>query len=360
MTAAPPSPEGASRPRSSPLARLLLDPRRFRFDALVRIFMRSARQDDPAQAVRFRTPPGLTFPASEVLDVRTGGGGRPDVVVGMFGLTGPSGVLPRYYSEIVTQTLRGGSTALHRFLDMLGERFVAFFALAAIKYHPARSAEVAALRTPPEPNPIARALLSLTGYGFAGTAARLPTGAEPLLHYAGLFALRPRSADRLAAMLTDWLGMTVEVEEYAGAWLRMPPDQRSRIGAGGVFSQLGVDASAGVRAWSPEARILIRIGPLTREGFLMLRPDSQTMRRVVSLIRTFVGMEVGFAINPVLAASEIALPRLDAGPAVAPRLGWDTWLPVSRGGGMRRMDAADAVFDADMIENLPLARVAPL
>ena len=92
----------------------------------------------------------------------------------------------------------------------------------------------------------------------------------------------------------------------------------------------------------------------------MLRPDSQTMRRVVSLIRAFAGMEVGFAINPVLAASEIALPRLDSGPGAAPRLGWDTWLPLSPGGGMRRMDAADAVFDADMIENLPLARVAPL
>ena len=213
------------------------------------------------------------------------------------------------------------------------------------------------LRTPPQPDPIARALLSLTGYGSLGTAARLLAGTEPLLHYAGLFAMRPRSADRLAAMLTDWLGMTVEVEEYAGAWLRMPPDQRSRLGAGGVFCQLGVDASAGLRAWSPEARILIRIGPLTLDGFQMLRPDSRTMQRVVSLIRAFVGMEVGFAINPVLAASEIALPRLEAGTAAAPRLGWDTWLPLSRGGGMRRMDAADAVFDADMIENVPLARV---
>ena len=55
----------------------------------------------------------------------------PDVTVGMMGLTGPSGVLPRYYSEIVTQTLRARSAELHDFMDLLAHRFVAFFAVAA-------------------------------------------------------------------------------------------------------------------------------------------------------------------------------------------------------------------------------------
>ena len=66
-------------------------------------------------------------------------------------------------------------------------------------------------------------------------------GTEPLLHYAGLFAMRPRSAERLGAMVSDWLGMRVEVIEFAGAWLTLPPDQRTRIGAYGQFSQLSVE-----------------------------------------------------------------------------------------------------------------------
>ena len=61
----------------------------------------------------------------------------PDVTVGLMGLTGPSGVLPRYYSEVVTQTLRSRSTALRDFLDLLSHRFVAFFAGAGMKYRPA-------------------------------------------------------------------------------------------------------------------------------------------------------------------------------------------------------------------------------
>jgi type VI secretion system protein ImpH len=338
------------------MARLLREPRRFGFDATVRLFMRATRQAEPAAAVRFRTPPGLTFPATDVLEIHPNSK-RPDVVVGLMGLTGPSGVLPRYYSEMVSQTLRGRSTALHQFLDMLGERFVGFFALAAIKYRPARAAEAASLRVPPAPDPVTQVLLSLTGYGTPHAAPRLSAGTEPMLHYAGLFAMRPRSADRLAAMLSDWLNMNVEIVEYAGAWLSVPPEQRSRIGAGGVFSRLGVDAAVGVRAWSPEARMLIRVGPLSRELFALLRPDSRALKRVVSLVRAFVGMELGFVVNPVLAASEIPLLRLDSSASAGPRLGWNTWLPLSGGSGVRPTDAADAVFDADMIEGWSAAMV---
>jgi type VI secretion system protein ImpH len=337
-------------PRGSLLARLIREPRRFGFDAMVRIFMRSGRRDEPADAVRFRTPPGLTFPPADVLEIKRGET-RPDVIVGLMGLTGPSGVLPRYYSELVSQTLRGGSTALHRFLDMLGERFVGFFALAGIKYRPARAAETAALRTPPAPDAVTQVLLSLTGYGTPHLTPRLAAGTEPLLHYAGLFALRPRSADRLAAMLTDWLGMRVEVVEYAGAWLLVPHDQRTRIGADCVFGRLGIDAAAGVRAWSPEARILIRVGPLSREAFQLLLPDTRTLQRVVSLVRAFVGVELGFVINPVLAASEMVPLKLDSEAGIAPRLGWNTWLPLPGGSVIRRTDAADAVFDSDVIES---------
>ena len=39
--------------------------------------------------------------------------------------------------------------------------------------------------------------------------------------------MRPRSADRLGALTSDWLGMKVEIVEFAGAWLSLPPDQRT-------------------------------------------------------------------------------------------------------------------------------------
>ncbi|PPQ33369.1 type VI secretion system baseplate subunit TssG [Rhodopila globiformis] len=356
MTADPAEPAPlVRRPRNAPLARLQRQPRRFTFDAMVRVLMRAASTDEPSSAVRFRTPPGLAFPAADVQEVRDAAS-RRDVVVGVMGLTGPSGVLPRYYSEMIVQTLRGGSTALHQFLDLLGERFVGFFAMAATKYRPSRAADVARLRRTPQPDAISQVLLALTGHATPHIAPRLATGVNPLLHYAGLFAMRPRSAERLGAMLTDWLGTSVQIIEFAGAWLWLPPDQRSRVGVAGSFRQLGIDAALGVRAFSPEARMLLRIGPLSRADFDRMLPDREILQSLVSLVRAFVGPELGFAVNPVLAAADVSRAdtpgalQLSLDAAVRPRLGWNTWLPIDSGSFLPQRDAADAIFDADAIE----------
>lgn len=343
------TPSPTSMRARSVLAGLAAAPRQFRFDAAVRVLGRARRSDDPGETVRFRTPSGLVYPPADVTEVDARGP-YPQVTVGLMGLTGPSGVLPRAYSEIVTQTRRSRSTALHEFLDMLGHRFVAFFARAGTKYRPARAMEAAVLRGDSGADAVTQALLALTGYGTTHLAPRLLVGTEPILHYAGLFALRPRSADRLGAMLSDWLGMRVQVEEFAGAWLALPPDQRTRIGAAGSFSRLSADAAIGTRAWDPQARFVLRVGPLDRAGFERLLPDRPGLHRLVSLTRAYVGFELGFAVNPVLAATDVPLLRLDAQAEPPPRLGWNTWLPVPEGSGRRRTDAADAVFEAEVIE----------
>ena len=46
----------------SALGRLGTEPRRFRFDAAVRVLTTARRQQDPADAVRFRSPAGLVYP----------------------------------------------------------------------------------------------------------------------------------------------------------------------------------------------------------------------------------------------------------------------------------------------------------
>jgi type VI secretion system protein ImpH len=338
--------------RRSALGWLAAEPRRFRFDAAVRVLTRRAQ--DPADAVRFHSPAGLVYPPADVLDVRQPGDAPPEVTVGLMGLFGPSGVLPRYYSEVVTQALRSRSTALRDFLDLLAHRFVAFFARGGIKYRPARAAETAARSQ----DQVARVLLALTGYGTPHLADRLAAGTEPLLHYAGLFALRPRSADRLGALTSDWLGMRVEVVEFAGAWLPLPPDQRTRLARNGAWCRLGVDAAAGVRAWDPQARIILRIGPLDLKGFQRLLPDRIALHRLVSLVRAYVGYELGFAINPVLAAHDVPPLLLDATSDPPPRLGWNTWVPGPDGGFIARGDAADAVFEAEVIEAQKVEKAA--
>ncbi len=353
------------------LDRLLRQPQRFGFDAAVMLLMQAARRRDPGRAVRFHAPAGLGYPAADVLAVQR----RPDgyhATVTPIGLTGPSGVLPRPYSEMVVAEQRRRSPALAAFLDVLAQRPVALFAEAAIKYRPHRAAAAAlverqereaarafelgvGLGLDPEPvtppDPLGALLLALDGFGTPNLLDRLGLDPAPLLHYAGQFATRPRSADRLAAIVSDWLGQPVVVEQFAGAWLPLRPEERSALPvtlpngqAAPSFNQLGVDAAAGTRCWDVQSRIVLRIGPLGLPEFLSLLPSGRRLQHMVALVRAFLGLEVAFAVNPVLVRD--AVPALEMGAVEPPRLGWNSWLPVSA----RAEDAAEAVFEADLVE----------
>jgi len=352
VAASPPVVQEPGRPRS--LLQELLDvPSRFSFDAAVAVMMRASGQGDPGAAIRFQAPSGLAFASADVLAVRPSPGGFA-ATPGAIGLTGPAGVLPRPYTETANAERRGRSDALAAFLDLLAQRPIAQFAAAGIKYRPHRAADAAALGGPDTASPgggLGRGLLALTGYADPGLLARLPVGADPLLFYAGAFAARPRSADRLAAILSDWLGQTVEVEQFAGTWLELGRDQMTALPKGGAkdgigqFNRLGVDAAAGARSWDVQSRIVLRVGPLGLAEFKALSPGGALLARLASLARAYLGDEVGFAFNPVLAAHAVPEPAL--GPAAPCQLGWTSWLPVSGG---RREDAADAIFTAGNAE----------
>ena len=117
---------------------------------------------------------------------------------------------------------------------------------------------------------------------------------------------------------------------------------------------MSVDAAAGVRAWDQQARIVLRIGPLDLAYFESLLPDQPLLRELIALVRAYVGFEVGFAVNPVLARD--AVPPLALAPpsersedSARPLLGWNTWLPTSRA-MPRRTDANDALFESEIVE----------
>jgi type VI secretion system protein ImpH len=341
------------------LARLQAEPRRFSFDAAVRLLTFHRRRADPAEAARFTSVAGSSYAAAEVTEVRSDGGmSAPVVTVGVISLTGPVGVLPRLYSDAVVADQRTRSFSLTDFLDLISHRIVAAFAAAGAKYRPHRAADTGALATGRQrTDPVADALLSLTGYATPHLADRLLAGAAALRHYAGFYAAHPRSTDRLEALASDWLGRPVKVEQFAGAWMALPPDQRTRLPVGiapGAFDQLGIDAAAGVRAWDQQARIVLKIGPLDLAYFERLLPNSPLLRELVSLVRAYVGFEVGFAVNPVLARDAVpplamSRPGEPGGSSAGPLLGWNTWLPTSAV-LPRRTDADDALFEGEIVE----------
>jgi len=377
--------------RRTLLETLLAEPERFEFDAAVAVLRQAAgrpgragREGGPPvhalvhAPVRFRAASGLAFVASDVAAAGRDAAGF-HLETGIIGLTGPSGTLPRPYTELVNAERRERSPALAEFLDLLAQRPIAAFAAAGVKYQPHRAARAAHRRAPgaasadaagavPDDAPcdtgprdvgpyddaplddvpadgLRHALLALAGYGTDHLAPRLAAGTDPLLFYAGLFASHPRPADSLAAMVSDWLGQPVAVEEFAGAWLDIDAATASalpRAGGPGQFNQLGVDAAIGARCWDIQSRVRLRIGPLPLAGFGSLQPDQPLFARLCSLVRAFLGPHLGFAVNPVLAAAEVPAPRLCA--RTTSRLGWNTWLPT---GEPRGRDGTEPVFEAE-------------
>jgi type VI secretion system protein ImpH len=334
---------------ASLISRLVAAPRRFRFDAAIRVLMHDRHRGEPGEAARFRTAPGLAYPPADILAVTPREGGHPpDVTVGLGGLAGPSGVLPRSYTEQIVQQVRLGARGLHVFIDLLGHRMLAAFAAAGMKYRPARSAERAALAEAPDPH--REVLVALVGEAVMPTA-RPREEQDTLLHYAGLLAAWPRSAERLETMLTDWLGRSVTVRQFAGAWLTLDVAERTRLPKGrdgGAFARVGYDAAIGIRAWDAQARVVLGLGPLTAAEFRDVLPDRPAAARLVMMARSFLGPAASFAINPVLRRSEVPPCR----PGGGNRLGWDCWLPAPNRAG----DAADAVFAAGSIERLHTTR----
>lgn len=337
------------------LLQSLLDaPQRYSFDAAILLMMQASGQAQAGDAARFHVPAGLAFPAAEILAVEQKQG-LFAATLSPIGLTGPSGVLPRPYSDMVIAEQRKRSPALSAFLDMMAQRPIALFAEAGIKYRPHRAAAVAAIgKAPVTRDPVQAVLMALCGYGTPGLLPRLDVESETIAYFAGHFATHPRSVARLQTILADWLGESVEIEQFAGMWLPLAEAERTALPRsqphGRVaphFNQLGVDAAAGARVWDVQSRIVLRVGPMPLTRFQSFLPPGRLLNQLVALTRAFLGLEIAFAVNPVLAKD--AVPPLAMTGLAAPRLGWDTWLPTH---GARKDDATEAVFEADFVEQM--------
>ncbi len=83
-------------------------------------------------------PQNLGFPGSAIESINdvTGDDGikRLEVYVNFMGLTGPSGALPRHYTELVMQRSRLKDVAIREFFDLFNHRLITLNYKAWEKY----------------------------------------------------------------------------------------------------------------------------------------------------------------------------------------------------------------------------------
>jgi type VI secretion system protein ImpH len=293
------------------------------------------------EVVRFHSHVSLSFPPSAIHHIeRAANEMEPaQMTVTFMGLTGPLGVLPHHYTELLLERMRQRDYTLRDFLDLFNHRLISFLYRAWEKYRVPVAYERAVWQGQSYDR-FSLYLFALMGMGTNGLRGRQQVEDKTLLFYTGLMAQKPHSASALAGILQDYAGVPVTVAQFLGQWLPLTESNRSRLGPGEEANGLGVNAVAGAYVWDQQAKFRVRLGPMTWRQFETLLPSGNALQTLVQLTRFFAGQEYDFELQLVLKAAEVPRSRLGTGGVGFTRLGWSAWLK----NGEFVDDADEAVF----------------
>ncbi|AVV33020.1 type VI secretion system baseplate subunit TssG [Halomonas sp. SF2003] len=386
------------------------EPYRFSFFQLVRLlrlhYSRAGRlepelrpHEDP---LRFRSQLSLNFPASEVSDLvfesetLRSPTDQPltQVQVTFMGLVGPSGVLPRPYTEtLIDRHVQLRDDGAHAFFDLFSHRMTALFYQAWQKYRfhveyerrgqadierqlhalcglSGASAELLFAPQAPLALPAARSSVeapevdenrdnAAPSWGIGSQNSGSKSGGsqnsgsqnrdnhgtdeqragsrelprELFSFFAGLLGQRPRNQQNLETLLGVFFGVPCQVKPFQGRWLDISEPELTRLGQ--ANARLGQSAVAGKRAWDYQSCLRMVVGPLRLADFRRFLPGGEDHLRMTELIRFYVGPELDFELELQLDPSEVPSARLGGANGISlGRLGWLGQTPRSTSGSV--------------------------
>tara|TARA_R110002126_G_scaffold212488_5_gene359108 strand:- start:1051 stop:2046 length:996 start_codon:yes stop_codon:yes gene_type:complete len=229
------------------------------------------------ELVRFKAEQHLGF-AGQPINKATSRRGDDDrqtveLYVSFFGLTGPSGVMPQHYTEMVLQRLKQRDGAMRDFFDIFNHRLISLYYRAWEKYRFACQYEIADGLN----DPVSKLLQQLSGSDDA-------LG----LYYAGAFSQRNHSGQFLQQILTDLLGSPTRVVSLTGSWLALEPGEQSQLAGRtlpeGQNAALGQTSMLGQRVWDVSSTVVIEVAaqPAKLPGLMPGASAYQVVRKIVS------------------------------------------------------------------------------
>jgi type VI secretion system protein ImpH len=276
------------------------------------------------EAVHFRVNPRLGFPASQIQTLEFPEDAPPEMTVNFMGLTGPSGVLPYAYSEMILERIRAKDHSVSAFFDIFNHRAISLFyrAWQKSRFPVTYSAGPRDLFT--------RYLLDLIGLGTDGLRGRQEIEDEALLHYTSLVAMQSRSAVALEQIIEDYFEVPVEIQQFTGAWHGLDTaTQCSMTEFDTPSCQVGGGAVVGDAVWDRQSRVRIRLGPLSLERYCDFLPEASGYQALRGLTRFFTSQCLEFELQLVLDRAQTPGTELDFGDTNPVRLGWVSWLATA-------------------------------
>ena len=306
----------------------------------------------PAEHVRFRHDPALSFTSGDVIrveehtlppdpgDFTSTSRRRWEIVTAFLGLTGTVSPLPQYIAEEIAQE-NPEDRASRDFLDLFHHRAVSLLARGLLEHDPA------ATHRGDQRDPWSVRLLALAGVDASERAGEGEVAAEPpsvgagearwlLLRASALLGERAPTAAGLAAILRDALrdeldGAPLTLEQFVGVRVPIADPDRTQLGV--KATTLGRDAVLGRTVLDRTGTVGVVVGPVGPEGygrFAVERSAAEKLRATLELAgRGELSCQLELLLEPGAAPPlRLAAPGAhDAGS----RLGRDAWL-----GGQKR------------------------
>jgi type VI secretion system protein ImpH len=278
--------------------------------------------DEP---VRLGQEPELIFAPAPLASYTPSSEGRPGrLQVRLFGLLGPNGPMPTFFTEYVRERLRNASDpTLSRFLDMLQHRFVSLFYRAWAQGQPHVNHDR------PKDDHFAAYVGAFLGLLPSAQRGRDAVPDQAKFFHVDSLVRHVRNADGLAAILKDFFHVPVRILELVGHWLDLGVSERSYLGQSGT--SLGAGAVLGATVWDRQSKFRIRLGALSLSQYESFLPGGKQMPQIVDWVRFYLCFELDWDLQLVLRKDEVPSTRIGMGQ----RLGWTTWLGT-------RSAAADA------------------
>lgn len=266
------------------------------------------------EAVRFGQQPSLAFEPAMINSLIPGA--TPKLLLNFFGLLGANGPLPIHLSEYIRDRQRNlNDPTLAAFCDVFHHRMISLF------YRAWASAQPAVSLDRPQADRFAHYLGSLIGIGMPSMLGRDTVPDVAKLHFAGRLGPQTRNAGGLAALLSDYLQVPVQVEQFVGHWMTLPADGLCALRSGPDAPVLGQTTVMGKKVWNTQHKFRLLIGPLDLEQTRRLLPGGDSLKRVQDWVRQYVGLAMDWDVNLIVKKEQLPGLRLGSAP-----LGWTSWL----------------------------------
>lgn len=242
---------------------------------------------------------------------------RPVIKILSFGVFGPNGALPLHLTEYVRERLHNNlDSSPADFIDIFHHRLISLF------YRAWADSQSVVQLDQPGIDKFSFYAGALIGMGFEGSWRRNTVEDSAKLYAAGHLLRLTRNPEGLENLLAHYFGTPCRITEFNSTWIRIDEDEQTRLSGWGMNNQLGVNAVAGARIQDVQSKFRIALGAMPLVLYESFLPTSRNNRKIRDWVRDYVGIEMDWDLQLLLAPEEVPPSKLGG----TTRLGWTSWL----------------------------------